>query len=191
MKQTSILLNRLGASCFLAIICGSFALPQSSFAKQGATDPIPGTSKGATNSGGGGGGKSSSTTTTTTTTPVTPPPVVPVQPIVTAPLTFTSTASLDGVVPQGTGSYRIDPYYPTLSLITVNVSCSSINEPDGSPCFVFVTTSGGTVYPFTTNQLSLLGQAGSVAYNLYCTPGTVVTGVTVVDMVGNVLLSGQ
>lgn len=188
MKLTSTLLHRIGTSLALAIVCGSFALPQNSFAKQGATDPIPGTSKGGTSTGGGGGGGGGGKSSTTVTSP-TP---TPVQPIVSAPLTFTSSASLDGVVPQGTGSYRVDPYYPTLSLITVNVSCSSVNEPDGSPLYVMVTTTtGSTVYPFTSNQISLLGQAGSVAYSLYCTPGTLVTGVTVVDVLGNVLLTGN
>ena len=190
MSNKSKISNKLGLA-ILATFCSSILLPLTASAKGGATDPIPGTSKSGLNSGGsgggggGGGGKSSTTTTTTTTTTTNP------QPLVTATLTFTSSASIDGVVPQASGSYRIDPYYPTLSLITVNVSCNSINEADGLPCYVIINTTGGTQYLFTANSFYLLGGAGTVSVQAYCTPGTVITSVDVVDMLGTVLSSGK
>ena len=55
MKIQNVFTRYAIAALIVAALFGA-TLPQSAFAKQGATDPIPGTSKGATNGGGGGGG---------------------------------------------------------------------------------------------------------------------------------------
>jgi hypothetical protein len=163
-------------------------------ARQGATDPIPGTSNGATNSGGGtggggtnsGGSKSSTTTTTTPTTTTTN-----TQALVVAPLTFTASAAVNGVIPVCTGSYRIDPYYPTLSLMTVSVDCSAVNVPDNTPLYLTVNGTNGTLYPFTSNVIPIVGQSGSGAYSVYVTPGTTITSVLVTDAYGQIICAGQ
>ena len=157
MKATLLTSKRYSAALLVAILCGSVALPHSSQAKGGATDPIPGTSKSGLSTGGGGGGKSS--TPVVTPTPV---PPAPVQPIVTAVLNFTAAAEVNGVIPLCSGSYRIDPYYPTLSLMTVNVRTDSVNVPDGTVLYVTVNGTGGTLYPFTSNAILITGQTGTV-----------------------------
>ena len=194
MKLTSHLTRSFIAAIVAAVICG---MTHDTQASGGATDPIPGTSKSgiksggtASGGGGGGGGKSSTVTVTPTPAPVVVVPVNP-QPLVSAPLTFTAGGSIAGVTPQATGSYHIDNYYPTLSLMTVDLSASSVNEADGSPCYVMINTTGGTFYLFTNNSFSLLNQAGSASVSAYVTPGTVLTSVTVVDLLGNVILTGK
>ena len=158
-------------------------------AKTGATDPIPGTSKGTVKtggaSGGGGGGK-------TTTTPVTLPPIpsTPVQPLVTGTLALTS-SSYNGSTPTCTGTYRIDPYYPTLSLITVDVSVSSLNTPDGSPLVIVVTGAGGTLYQFAGGSLTVTGGSATGNTQIYCTPGSTITSVSIVDLTGTVVATGK
>ena len=182
--KTSIKFNQRSiAGIVAAILCGLIVSPNHAFAKAGATDPIPGTSKSglSTGGGGGGGGKSSGTTTTT------PAP----QPIVTAPLTFTAAASVNGTIPQCSGSYRIDPYYPTLSLMTVYTSPSGLNVPDGTYLYVTVNLAGGTGYPFTANTILIAGQAGSGTLNEYVTPGTTITSVVISDASGAVIFAGN
>ncbi|WP_395739698.1 hypothetical protein [Prosthecobacter sp.] len=158
-------------------------------AKNGATDPIPGTSKGATNSGGGGGGggggKSSSTTVT-----LPPVPSTPIQPLVTGTLTFTA-GSYNGSTPTCGGTYRIDPYYPTLSLITVDVSVSSLSTSDGSPLFIIVNGAGGTFYPFLGGSMSVTGGSAKGTSQIYCTPGSSITSVSIVDLNGTVVATGK
>ncbi|MFO1451081.1 MAG: hypothetical protein U1F61_23180 [Opitutaceae bacterium] len=163
-------------------------------AKQGATDPIPGTSNGATNTksggtkggggGGGGGGKSSSTV-------VTLPPAPPPAPFVAKPLTFTSSSPVNGVTPVCTGDYHIDPYYPTLSLMTVNVETTSVNVPDGTALYVTVSGTGGTLYPFTSNVIVISGQIGLCSHSVYVTPGTVITSVDITTAAGVIIASGN
>lgn len=171
-----------------ALLCGITA--NDAAARQGATDPIPGTSNGGTSTGGGGGGggggkKSTTTTTTTTTTPTT------VQPIVTAPLTFTAAASVNGSIPSCTGSYRIDPYYPTLSLMTIDVKSSSVNVPDGTVLYITANIAGGTGYPFTSNAIVIVGQGGACSFSEYVTPGTTLTSVVISDASGAVIFAGH
>jgi hypothetical protein len=186
---------------FAALTCGCalLLLASPSQAKQGATDPIPGTSNGSTNTGGGSGGGSggggsnsnkttnttvSSTTTTTTTTTNTQQPVA-------ATLTFTAAAQVNGVIPVCSGSYRIDPYYPTLSLMTVTVQCDSVNVPDGSYLYLTVNGTNGTLYPFTSNIIAIAGGSGTGSYSVYVTPGTTITSVLVSDASGAIIAAGQ
>ena len=166
------------------ILTGTLALPSVSFGKQGATDPIPGTSKGTVSTGGGGG-------KTSTTTPVTLPPIpsTPVQPLVTGTLTMTGGA-YNGSTPACTGTYRIDPYYPTLSLITVTLSATGISASDGLPLYITVNGTG-TLYPFLGGSMTVAGGNASGNSQIYCTPGTAITGVTVMDLAGNVVFSGK
>ena len=185
MKSAFSIRQRATAAIALVIFGASVTLPSASQARQGATDPIPGTSKGATNSGGGGGGKKSSTTVTLPSVPTTP-----VQPLVTATLTMTG-SDYNGSTPQCTGSYHIDPYYPTLSLITIDLSASSVSTPDGSPLFVNVTTTGGTTYPYLGTSFNINGGSGSTSAMIYCTPGTVIASVDVVDLLGNIVFTGK
>lgn len=162
-------------------------------AKQGATDPIPGTSNGAANSKSAastGGGKKS-VISTPTRAPVVLPPAPPPAPFVAVPLTFTSVAAVNGTNPVCTGDYHIDPYYPTLSLMTVNVETTSVNAPDGSTLHVSVTGTGGTLYPFTSNVIYIAGQTGLCSYSVYVTPGTVITGVQISDSTGRVIAAGR
>jgi hypothetical protein len=148
-------------------------------AKTGATDPIPGTSKG------GGGSK-------TTTAPVTLPPIptTPIQPLVTGTLALTA-SSYNGSTPTCGGTYRIDPYYPTLSLITVDVSVSALNAPDGSPLFIAVNGAGGTFYPFLGGSMSVTGGSATGTSQIYCTPGSTITSVSIVDLTGTVVATGK
>ena len=174
-------------SLLVATIVASLAIVSNTQAKQGATDPIPGTSKGATNTGGGGGGGKSSTPVVS---PIVLPPAPPPAPFVTQTLTFTPVTQVGGVNPVCTGGYHIDPYYPTLSLMTVNVETTSVNAPDGSALYVNVTGTGGTLYPFTPNVIAVVGQSGLCTYSVYITPGTVITSVTISDASGRVIATG-
>ncbi|HAM70792.1 MAG TPA: hypothetical protein DCM86_04030 [Verrucomicrobiales bacterium] len=120
-----------------------------------------------------------------------PAPAPAPQPILTAPLTFSAAGPVNGVIPVCTGSYQIDPYYPTLSLLTVYVQASSVNVPDGTPLTITVYGAGGTLYPFTSSSFLLLGGSGSLVHNEYITPGTSVVGVVVSDMFGNAVFAGN
>src|SRR5947209_1995394 len=101
MKTQHSLLPRTLAAFLAAALC--VATTQ---ARQGATDPIPGTSNGSTGGGGtsSGGSNSNKPGGSTTTTPA--PAPAPVQPIVSGPLTFTASSMVNGVVPVCTGSYH-------------------------------------------------------------------------------------
>lgn len=182
---TSSIQNRLIAVIAAAVIGGSFALPQHAFAGGKATDPAGAPSTGGAGGGGGtatgGGGKPGT---------VTPAPKPAPAPILTAPLTFTAAVTMGGVVPQATGSYRIDPYYPTLSLMTVNVSANSIYEPDGSLFYVTVTTAN-SYYGIGASTFAITAGAGSATAVGYVLPGATVTSVTVTDSLGNVILIGH
>jgi hypothetical protein len=180
---------------FIALLLAAFAVT-SVQAKQGATDPIPGTSKGTISTGGGsggggGGGGGGGSTTTTTTTTVVLPPAPPPAPFVPVTLTFTPVTQVNGTDPVCTGSYHIDPYYPTLSLMTVNVETSSVNAPDGTVLYVSVKGTGGTLYPFTSNMIYLIGGYGLSTYSVYITPGTTITSVDISDASGQVIATGK
>ncbi len=177
-----------------ALVLSLLALAHTALASGGATDPIPGTSKsglksggtGGGGSGGGGGGKTVTPTPTPTPTPAPAP-----QPIVVAPLAFTPVSAPGGIVPVCSGSYRIDPYYPTLSLMTVNVQTSSVGEADGSLLFITVNVAGGTAYPFVSNAFLIVAGSGIGSVSEYITPGTTVTSVDISDAFGTVLLTGN
>ena len=168
--------NKISSLFLVATLCA--ALVQTSNAKQGATDPIPGTSKGGVSTGGGGGGGSKSTPVTPAPAPA---PAPAPQPIISAPLTFSASGAVSG---NCNGSYHIDPYYPTLSLLTVDVSVDSMNLSDLSYLSLEVVTTGGTAYPFTSNTIMVVSGAGTVSYSIYVTPGTSVAGVLVKDSAG-------
>ena len=172
--------SNISALIAMGLICG-FVAQQSVHAKQGATDPIPGTSKGATNS--GGGGKSSTPAPTPTPAPAPAP-----QPIVVGPLTFSSSSGVSGAC---SGDFRIDPYYPTLLDMTVNVNVSSLNVPDGTVLYINVVGTGGTLYPYTSNAILVVGGAGSCSEKVFVTLGAGLAGVVVTDASGNILFAGN
>ena len=176
-------------SLLVATLVASVAFVSNVQAKQGATDPIPGTSKGATNTGGGGGGGKSSIPVSAPV-PVVLPPAPPPAPFVTQTLAFTPVSQINGVDPVCTGGYHIDPYYPTLSLMTVNVETTSVSAPDGTALYVAVTGTGGTLYPFTSNIITISAQSGLCTYSVYITPGTTITSVTISDGTGRVIATG-
>jgi hypothetical protein len=186
MSQTLRMAQRLGVVVAMATVCG-LVLPERTLASGGATDVIPGTSKSGVKSGGSGGGGGGRPTTT----PSVPAPAPAPQPIITAPLTFTPAVLLNGVAPSCIGSYRIDPYYPTLSLLTVSVQTSLMNVPDGSLFYITVTSTGGIMYPFTSNIIPVLGQAGTCSFSEYVTPGTVIQSVVITDASGTVIFQGK
>ncbi len=190
ITPSSTIVRRLSATFTAAILCSSVMLHQPLFAAGGSKSVTPIDDKaGTVKSGGGAGGGKSSTTPTTPATPTTPLP--PTQPIYTATLAFTAAASVNGYVPQCTGSYRMDPYYPTLSLLTVTVQPSSVNVPDGTPLYVTVNVAGGVGYPFTSNIITVTAQSGSCTLSEYVTPGTTVTSVVISDASGTVVCAGN
>ena len=74
--------------------------------------------------------------------------------------------------------------------MTVNVETTSVNAPDGTTLYVSVTGTGGTLYPFTSNIITINSQLGLCTYSVYITPGTVITSVTVSDVSGRVIATG-
>ena len=157
----------------LTLACG-FIAQQTIQAKQGATDPIPGTSKGGTSTGGGG------KTTTPTVTPIT-----------VGPITFTAAGPVNGSLPACSGDFRIDPYYPTLLDMTVNVNVSSINVPDGTVLYINVVGTGGTLYPWTSNAIVITNGAGICSEHVFITPGTGLAGVIITDSFGSPIFAGN
>jgi hypothetical protein len=184
-NQKKTLAVSTGWAALAATVVLGFAAAPAAWAKQGATDPIPGTSKGTVKS---GGTTAPAPAPAPTPAPLPPPPVVSYY---TSPLTFTASGPVNGVLPVCTGSYHVDPYYPTLSLMTVDVSASSLNVPDGTVCYVYVSGAGGTLYPFTSNAIVVTAGAGVCSHSEYITPGTTVTGVTIRDAAGNVVFVGK
>ena len=181
------------SSVLSLLLIAAFAV-SNAHAKQGATDPIPGTSKGTVSTGGGagggGGGGGKPTAVTVVSSPVVLPPAPPPAPFVASVLAFTPVSQVNGVDPVCSGDYHIDPYYPTLSLMTVNVDATSVNAPDGTTLFVSVTGTGGILYPFTSNVINITGGIGLCTYSVYVTPGTVITGVNITDATGRVIATG-
>jgi len=173
MKFQNLLFRKSVSPLIACALCWA-VVPFNLQARQGATDPIPGTSKGGTSSGGGSNSNK-------TTTPV----------VVSAPLAFTAAASVNGVVPVCTGSYHIDPYYPTLSLMTIDVQASSVNVDDGTPLYITINIAGGTGYPFTSNVIPIVSQAGTCSFSEYVTPGTVITSVVISDASGAIIFAGN
>ncbi len=179
MKPIPSILPRLA---LLTAVAGlGFAAPTRGFAagKPPATAPEITPSTG----GAGGGGKH--------TAPVAPKPPAPPLGLLT-PLTFTPAVALNNVVPACVGSYQVDPYYPTLSLLSVSVDVSSVNVPDGTQLYVYVHGVGGTLYgSFTTSVIAVTAQAGTCLLKEYITPGTVIQSVVIADATGAVILNGN
>ena len=172
----------------VTVVCG-FIAQQNVQAKAGATDPIPGTSKGTVSAGGGGGG-SKSTTPVPAPTPVpTPAPVAPA--LSAGPLTFSASGLVNGVVPVCTGDFRVGAYYPTLLDMTVNVNVSSLNVPDGSVLYVNVVGVGGTLYPYTSNAIVVTGGAGICSEKVFVTLGASLSGVIITDASGAIIFAGN
>jgi hypothetical protein len=187
MKSVSKMTQCLCASIAVAILCGSAFTIQ---AGGKVTDPAGAPSTGgaggggggATGGGSGGGGKRS---TTTATAPAPAP-----QPILVAPLTFVCVPDASGNVPVCTGSYQIDPYYPTLSLITLHMQTSSENVPDGTLLYVTVNLVGYG-YLASANAILITSQAGALTLSGYIAPGSTVQSVVVTDASGTVIAVGN
>ena len=179
--NTRILLKKRFLCAVLGLAFANLAVVELAQAKQGATDPIPGTSKGTVSSGGGSGGGGKSTTPTPAPAPA---------PVTSGVLTFSAPAPIGDITPVCSGSYQIDPYYPTLSLLTVTVSVDSVNLPDNSALYVNVQGSNGTLYPFTANAIVITAGSGICSYSVYVTPGTTLTSVTVSDASGSLISVG-
>lgn len=172
--------SHISALAALTLLMGSMA-QQSIIAKQGATDPIPGTSKGATNS----GGKKSKTTTPA------PTPAPTVTPIAAGPITFTAAGPINGSLPLCHGDYQVDPYYPTLLDMTLNVSVDSINVPDGTLLYINVVGVNGTLYPYTSNAIVVAGGVGFCSEKVFVTLGAGLAGVVITDSFGNAVFASN
>jgi len=169
----------------VTVVCG-FIAQQSVSAKQGATDPIPGTSNGGTSTGGGGGGGGK----TITPTPAPAPAPAPA-PLPSGPITFSAAGPVNGVMPVCTGDYRVSAYYPTLYDMTVNINISSLNVPDGTVLYVNEVSAGGTLYPYTSNVIVVVGGAGSCSEKSFVTLGASLAGVTITDASGAIIFAGN
>ena len=126
--------------------------------------------------GGGGGGKS------------TVPTPTPAPALSAGPITFSSSGSVSGTC---TGDYRIGAYYPTLLDMSVNVSVSSLNVPDGTVLYVRAVGTPGTFYAYTSNAMVVTGGAGICTEKLFVGVGVGLAGVTITDASGNILFAGK
>lgn len=166
-----------GAIAVAILLGNSFNVQAAGKAVDPAGAPSTGGAGGTGGGSGGGGGNK----------PVTKPAP---QPILVAPLTFVCAPDASGNMPVCTGSYQIDPYYPTLSLMTVNVHVSSVNVPDGTALYVTVNLVGYG-YPASSNIIVTTAQSGSVTLLGYIAPGSVVQSVVVTYVDGNVVAVGN
>lgn len=73
--------------------------------------------------------------------------------------------------------------------MTVDVSASNINEPDGTYCLVSVTTN--SYYGGSSSYFALAFGGGGVSIPIYVVPGSVVTSVTISDASGTPILTGN
>ena len=174
------------ASMTVAILCGSVSNIQASGK---TTDPAGAPSTGGA---GGGGGTSTGGGGGKTPTPISPAPTPKPAPtpILVAPLTFVCVPDASGNVPVCTGSYQIDPYYPTLSLLTLKVSASSVNVPDGTVLYVAINLVGYG-YLATSNTILIAGQAGSLTLSGYIVPGATIQSVVITDANGAIIAAGN
>lgn len=184
MNRTS----KLGRIVLVSLL-GALTINPTVLAKQGATDPIPGTSKGGTNSGGSGGGGGRNSPTPTTPTPA--PTPTPLPPIATGPITFSRVSSSVGANAACAGDFTIDPYYPTLLDMVVNIQVDSLQVPDGTTLYIQVAGVGGTLYPWTSNAIVVVGGAGSCSEHVFVTLGASLAGVSITDAQGNVVFSSN
>lgn len=153
-----------------------------------ATDPAGAPSTGGAGGGGGGAGGGSATGGGGSRKP-TPTPQPAPAPILVAPLTFVSAPDASGNVPVCSGSYRVDPYYPTLSLFTLSTQASSLNVPDGTVLYVSVV---GSSYLLVMDYPMLITNgAGSIAASTYIVPGTTVQSVVITDILGDIISVGM
>ncbi len=184
MKLKSNLLALVATS----IAC-SFTMPAIVHAAGGKSSTTPDTSTSASNkpAAGGGGGGGKSTTPSTPTTP-TPPPAV----LMSGIINFTAAGSVNGVLPSCSGDYQIHAYYPTLLDMSVNVSVSSLNVPDGTTLYVYpVATAGGLLYPYTVNTMVITAGSGLCTEKLFVGLGVGLAGVTITDASGAILFAGN
>jgi len=180
MKRNSNIIAILAVT----LACG-LVTQQSIQAKQGATDPIPGTSKGGVKSGGGG-------STTPAPAPAPAPAPTPTLPaIAVGPITFTASGPVNGTTPSCSGGYQIDPYYPTLLDMVVNVNVSSMNVPDGTVLYINVVGTGGTLYPWTSNAIVITGGSGTCSEHIFVTLGGSLAGVVITDALGSPVFAGN
>ncbi len=169
-----------------------------------------GSSTGGSGGGGGGGGSSSTSTLPVSdaggllksggggathsgggsVTPTPTPAPAPAPAINTGTVKYAASGPVNGIQPVCIGDWRIDPYYPTLLDMTMNVHVSSLNVPDGTVLYVSVAGSQA-VYPFTSNAISIVAGAGSCSEQIFIYPGTTLTGVIISDASGNVLFAGN
>ena len=185
MKLTSKTAQLLCGAVVAAMVCGSALNVQASGK---TTDPTGAPSTGGSGGGGTGGGGSGGSGGGKTSPAPTPAPAP--QPIVSAPLTFVSLPDASGNVPVCTGSYRIDPYYTTLSLLTVYVQGQSLNLPDGTPLYVTVNVVG-YAYPATSNIMIVTTNSSALTLSGYITPGSTIQSVVISDASGAVISVGQ
>ena len=170
-------------------LCGkmavSLAISGTSFASGGTAAPT-GNKTGIKSSIKSGGVKPSTSTAATTTAPVV------LQPVITGQLTFTAAASVNNIIPLCTGTYQIDPYYPTLSWFTLQVQASSMSVPDGTWLYITVNGVKADLSAFTTNtSMNIVGQAGIGSIGMYITPGMTVKSVLITDVNGTVISAGN
>ncbi len=93
-------------------------------------------------------------------------------------------------MPVCTGAYQIDPYYPALSLLNLNVHTSSVNVPDGTHLYVTINLLGYG-YAATSNAILVMSQAGSLTMSGYVSPGTTIQSVVIIDAFGTVIAVGN
>jgi hypothetical protein len=173
--------SNLIAIVAVTVVCG-FIAPQSASAAGGKTSTPPDTSTSASSkpaAGGGGGGKS------TTTTPTPPPPA-----LASGPITFAASGPVNGTTPVCTGDYSIQAYYPTLLDMSVNVSVSSLNVPDGTVLYVN-TVNTGYSYPYSLNSFVITGGTGLCTEKLFVGVGVGLAGVTITDASGTIIFAGN
>lgn len=172
--------SNLCAFIATGLLCGLVAQPQSVSAKGSATDTTTAPSSKPAAGGGGGGGRS------TTPTPTPTPPVLS-----SGPITFTASGPVNGSTPVCTGDYRIGAYYPTLLDMTVNVSVSSLNVPDGTVLYVRAMGTVGTFYPYTSNSMVVTAGSAICSEKIFVGVGVGLAGVTITDASGTIIFAGN
>ena len=106
-------------------------------------------------------------------------------------ITFAASGLVNGVLPVCTGNFVIDPYYPALLDMTVNVDVSSMNVPDGTVLYISVVGTGGTLYPYTSNAITIIGGSGICTEKVFVTLGAGLAGVVISDSFGNPVFAGN
>ena len=176
LKSNIIALLALTAAC---------SLLQNAQAAGGKSSTTPDTSTAPSSKpaagGGGGGGRS----TTPTPTPA-PAPVLS-----SGSITFTAAGPVNGGTPVCTGDFRIGAYYPTLLDMTVNVSVSSLNVPDGTVLYVHSVGTPGTFYTYTVNSMIVTGGAAICSEKIFVGLGVGLAGVTITDASGAIVFAGN